>query len=359
MNSHTIFDELDQAIEQMLAGPDAVKPAVQDEVGELLDIVSDLRHLPRPDFKMQLKAELEWQSWSPTARPRSTPSARRAAVADANVMPALAGNGYGLYPIHRSNFVASVLLHAAALVIFVGLGVVMAQHHGEHNLQDGTKVTLLAPYQPMTPAAQKKPGGGGGGGERRKLQTSAGGAPKTSMRAQLAPPVVVRPKEESKIMAEPTVVAELKLPDSPKVSDQLSKLMAPSSGPGTGSGVGSGSGGGYGSGRGRGYGPGNDYGSGGGKAGIGHITTPKLIYSPDPEFSEEARKAKYQGVVIMTVLVGADGRIHDARITRSLGMGLDEKALETVKLWKFDPAKTIDGNPVAVYASIEVNFRLY
>ena len=124
-------------------------------------------------------------------------------------------------------------------------------------------------------------------------------------------------------------------------------------------GVGSGSGGGYGSGRGRGYGPGNDYGSGGGKAGIGHITTPKLIYSPDPEFSEEARKAKYQGVVVMTVLVGADGRIHDARITRSLGMGLDEKAMETVKLWKFDPAKTSDGNPVAVYASIEVNFRLY
>ena len=135
--------------------------------------------------------------------------------------------------------------------------------------------------------------------------------------------------------------------------------MEPSSGTGSGSGVGSGSGGGYGPGQGRGVGRGDNYGYGGGVAGNGHITTPKLIYSPDPEFSEEARKAKYQGVVIMTVLVGADGRVHNAQITRSLGMGLDEKALETVKLWKFDPARASDGNPVAVYASIEVNFRLY
>src|SRR5437763_274593 len=242
MNRNNIFDELDQAIEQMLAEPDGEKPAVQDEVGELLNIASDLRHLPRPDFKMQLKAELEWQSWSPAARPRSTPSVRWSPVADANVMPTLAGNGYGLYPIHRSNFVASVLLHAAALVVFVGLGVVMAQHHGEHNAQDGTKVILLAPYLPTTPGIDKKAGGGGGGGERSRLQTSAGGPPKTSMDAQLAPPVVVRPKDESKLMAEPTVVADLKVPDSAKVGDQLSRQMAPSSGPGTRDVVGSGPG---------------------------------------------------------------------------------------------------------------------
>ncbi|HEV2964881.1 MAG TPA: energy transducer TonB [Candidatus Angelobacter sp.] len=358
MNRHNIFDELDQAIEQMLAEPDGEKPAVQDEVGELVDIASDLRHLPRPDFKMQLKAELEWQSWSPTARSKSTPSAR-AQMADASVMPTLAGNSYGLYPIHRSNFVASVLLHAAALVIFVGLGVVMAQHHGEHNLQDGTKVTLLAPYLPTTPGIDKKPGGGGGGGERSKLQTSAGEPPKTSMQAQLAPPVVERPREESKLMAEPTVVADLKVPDSAKVGDQLSRLMAPSAGPGTRAGVGSGSGHGVGPGDGDGLGPGNNYGHGGGIGGNGHITTPKLIYSPDPEFSEEARKSKHQGVVVMTVLVGTDGKVHDARVTQSLGMGLDEKAMETVKLWKFEPARASDGTLVAVYASIEVNFRLY
>jgi TonB family protein len=176
---------------------------------------------------------------------------------------------------------------------------------------------------------------------------------------QLAPPVVIRPKEESKIMVEPTVVADLKLPQAPQIGDQLSKLMTPSSGTGVGSGVGTGSGGGYGSGHGRGYGPGNGYGSGGGEGGYGGASQPKLIYSPDPEFSEEARKAKYQGVVVLRVLVGADGRVHNAQVARSLGMGLDEKALETVRLWKFEPARTKDGKAVDVLASIEVNFRLY
>jgi TonB family protein len=292
-----------------------------------------------------------------------TPSQRKALVrksrpAEANIMPTLSGNGYGIYPIRRANFAASVLLHVAAMVIFVALGAMVVQNRPKDHSQAGS-VILLSRYQPMASAAQKKPGGGGGGGERSKLQASAGGPPKASMRAQLAPPVVIRPKEESQIMAEPTVVADLKLPDSLKVGDRLSKAMAPSNGPGVGSGVGSGSGGGYGAGHGTGVGRGDNYGYGNGVGGNGHITTPKLIYSPDPEFSEEARKSKHQGVVVMTVLVGTDGRIHDAQVTQSLGMGLDEKALETVKLWKFEPARASDGSPVAVYASIEVNFRLY
>jgi protein TonB len=364
MNNPTIFDELDQAIDQMMAEPDAARAGARAEIGELLDLASDLRHLPRPDFKMRLKAELEWQNWSPVAGPRlETPSQRGALVrksrpAEANIMPTLSGNGYGIYPIRRANFAASVLLHAAAMVIFAALGAMVMQNRPKDHSQAGS-VVLLSRYQPMASAAQKKPGGGGGGGERSKLQLSAGGPPKASMHAQLAPPVVIRPKEESKIMAEPTVVADLKLPDSLKVGDRLSKAMAPSNGPGVGSGVGSGSGGGYGAGHGRGVGRGDNYGYGGAAEGNGRITTPKLIYSPDPEFSEEARKSKHQGVVVMTVLVGTDGRIHDAQVTQSLGMGLDEKALETVKLWKFEPARASDGSPVAVYASIEVNFRLY
>ncbi|HEV3036826.1 MAG TPA: energy transducer TonB [Candidatus Angelobacter sp.] len=355
MNSHTVFDELDQAIDQMMT--EGEKPVVQDEIGELLKIASDLRHLPRPDFKMQLKAELEWQSWAPIASPASISSKDRAPIADADMLPTLSGNGYGLYPIRRANFAVSVLLHAAAMVAFLVLGVVIVQNRAKTN-QEGPLVTLLTPTTYSVPAAQKKPGGGGGGGERNKLQTSAGGPPKTSMRQQLAPPTAVLPKDESKIMVEPTVVADLKLPDSEKVGDQISKLMQPSSGTGSGSGVGSGQGGGVGPGRGLGYGPGNGYGHGGGPGGNALIK-PKLIYSPDPEFSEEARKAKFQGIVQMTVLVGVDGHVHDPHITRSLGMGLDEKALETVKQWKFEPAKASDGTPVAVYASIEVNFRLY
>lgn len=357
MNSHSVFDELDQAIEQMMVDPDGGKPVVGNEVEELLDIASELRCLPRPDFKMQLRAELEWQRWSPTARLRSKAASRRAVDSEANVMPTLSGTGYGMYPMHRANFAASVVLHAAALLILVGLGTYVVQKHAKE-AGDVNTITILTPYRPMAAAANKKYGGGGGG-ENSKLRASAGAPPKASMQPQLAPPVVVRPKDESKIMAEPTITADLKAVESTTVGDQLSKLTVPSAGAGTGSGVGSGSGGGYGSGNGRGRGPGSDYGVGGGTGGNGRVTTPKLIFSPDPEFSEEARKVKHQGVVVMTVLVGTDGRIHQAQITRSLGMGLDEKALETIKLWKFEPARTADGTPVAVYASIEVNFRLY
>jgi len=83
-----------------------------------------------------------------------------------------------------------------------------------------------------------------------------------------------------------------------------------------------------------------------------------VIYDPDPQYSEEARKAKYQGTVVRWAVIGPDGRPRELRAARSLGMGLDEKAIEAVKLWRFEPAMK-DGRPVAVQINIEVNFRLY
>jgi protein TonB len=265
------------------------------------------------------------------------------------------GAGYGIYQARAENYILSFVSHVAIVAMVLWLYHITLQH-AKPPVKNET-VTLLTPYLPMVPA--KKTGGGGGGGEASKLQASLGGPPKTSMKPQLAPPVVIPPKEVSKIMVEPTIVADLKIPQTNQVGDQLSKLMAPSSGTGVGSGVGSGSGGGYGSGNGRGYGPGSGYGYGGGTGGNGGISQPRVIYSPDPEFSEEARKAKYQGVVVLRVLVGSDGRVHNAQVARSLGMGLDEKALEAVRLWKFEPARAKDGKAVDVYASIEVNFHLY
>jgi TonB family protein len=90
----------------------------------------------------------------------------------------------------------------------------------------------------------------------------------------------------------------------------------------------------------------------------GGISAPRPIYDPDPEYSEEARHAKYQGTVLLWVIVGPDGRPHDIRVQRSLGMGLDEKAIEAVRQWKFEPSMK-DGHPVAVQVNIEVSFRLY
>ena len=88
------------------------------------------------------------------------------------------------------------------------------------------------------------------------------------------------------------------------------------------------------------------------------MSPPKGLYEPDPEYSEEARKAKYQGVCVVQLVVGTDGRAHDVRIERSLGLGLDEKAIEAVNQWKFEPGRK-DGNPVATIINVEVTFRLY
>ena len=88
------------------------------------------------------------------------------------------------------------------------------------------------------------------------------------------------------------------------------------------------------------------------------MSAPRILSDPEPEYSEEARKAKYQGVCVLWLVVGPDGRPRDIKVARSLGLGLDEKAIEAVKNWKFEPAMK-DGKPVAVQINVEVNFHLY
>ena len=90
----------------------------------------------------------------------------------------------------------------------------------------------------------------------------------------------------------------------------------------------------------------------------GGVIAPRVIYSPDPVFSEEARKAKFQGTVVLWLIVGVDGRTRDIRIQRSLGMGLDENAIDAIRRWRFEPGRK-GGVPVAVQVNIEVNFQLY
>jgi TonB family protein len=87
------------------------------------------------------------------------------------------------------------------------------------------------------------------------------------------------------------------------------------------------------------------------------VAAPKLLYKQDPEYSEEARIAKVEGTVLVNVVVGTDGLAHDISIVRGIGSGLDQKAIEAVAKWHFQPG-TLNGEPVAVRASIEINFRL-
>lgn len=254
----------------------------------------------------------------------------------------------------------SLLIHGVviALVIFAGTN---------KTVQTTVKnaVVLVAPDLAPLPAMAKKEkpmGGGGGGGDRSPLPATKGKLPKIAPR-QFAPPMAVVNNPNPKLVMEPTIVVQ---PDTPlpqlnatTFGDPFSKMTGPpSSGPGSGSGIGTGSGGGVGPGRGPGVGPGSGGGFGGGVYRIGGgVSEPIPIYKPEPEYSEEARKAKFQGVVLLRIVVDEQGRTRDIQIIRPLGLGLDEKAIEAVQKWRFRPSLK-DGRPVAVVANVEVNFRL-
>jgi bla regulator protein blaR1 len=90
----------------------------------------------------------------------------------------------------------------------------------------------------------------------------------------------------------------------------------------------------------------------------GDVSAPKLVFAPDPVFSEEAKRAKYQGVCVLSTVVDAVGNSQRVHVVRHLGKGLDEKAVEAVQKYKFEPAMRF-GKPVAVEVNIEVNFRVY
>src|SRR5579872_991167 len=208
---------------------------------------------------------------------------------------------------------------------------------------------------------QRRGGGGRGGGDRSPLPPTRGQAPKFSPR-QFTPPLQVINNQNPILQMEPTLIGDpnIQLPKNnlPQWGDPLAKIGPPSNGPGSGGGIGSGSGGGIGSGKGGGFGPGEGGGVGGGVFRVGGgVTAPSLLSKVEPEYSEEARKAKYQGTVLLYVEVDPTGKAVNPRVVRSLGLGLDEKAIEAVRKWKFRPGYK-DGKAVTVAATIEVNFRL-
>jgi TonB family protein len=276
-----------------------------------------------------------------------------------NILPTLFGEGYGTYRTRPSAFVASFFVNIVAAALLIWSGHWMVEHRQEIKQQVVGLVTDISPY--ILPEAKDQAGGGGGGGDRDKLQASKGNLPKLA-KDQITPPAVIVRNEAPKLAVDPSVVVppSIPLPTGGQLGDPMSNILGPlSSGTGSGGGIGSGSGGGVGSGHGAGVGPGYGGGIGGGIYRVGGgVSAPRALYAPDPEYSEEARKAKYQGTVVLWVVVGADGRPRDIRIARSVGMGLDEKAIEAVRQWRFEPARR-DGTPVAVQINVEVSFRLY
>ena len=90
----------------------------------------------------------------------------------------------------------------------------------------------------------------------------------------------------------------------------------------------------------------------------GGVSAPEVIFQVDPEFSEEARKAKFSGDLYVSVIVDEQGRPTHVRVVRAIGMGLDEKAIEAVKQYKFKPAM-LHGKPVKVAVDVNVRFQIF
>ena len=269
---------------------------------------------------------------------------------------------WGFYNYKKNGALGSTAAHVIVIALIIG-GTILGRRIVTKVEAKPAVTQLVDPgdFIPLKPA-KTQAGGGGGGGDHDVLQASRGKLPKFAL-IQITPPAAVIRNPNPKLAFEPTVLGppdiKVAMNNMPNLGDPKSNAVIPSNGTGSGSGIGSGSGGGVGSGNGRGVGPGDEAGMGGGvyRPGRG-VTPPRVIYQTDPEFSEEARKAKYQGTCVLSVTVDANGRPTNIHVLNSLGMGLDEKAMESVRNWKFEPGKK-DGHDVAVEIAVEVDFHLY
>ncbi|HEX9733349.1 MAG TPA: TonB family protein [Thermoanaerobaculia bacterium] len=89
----------------------------------------------------------------------------------------------------------------------------------------------------------------------------------------------------------------------------------------------------------------------------GDVNAPEKVFAPQPQYTEIARKARVQGVVIVQAIIDKEGNVTNVKVLKGLSMGLDDEAVKAIKKWKFEPA-TLNGKPVDVYYNLTVNFRL-
>jgi len=197
--------------------------------------------------------------------------------------------------------------------------------------------------------------GSGSGGNRDPLPATSGRLPALSS-IQLLKPSLPQ-KMDPRLAVPPTILD----PDAPAVLTAVADIGLPwmkektdSAGPGTGNSIGKGKG--------------DSVGDGGnGLVGEGFssapyhagFSRPSCVYCPNPQYTDEARASKVQGSVTLEVLVAADGRAAQVHLTKGIGMGLDERSLQMVRGWRFNPARDAAHRPIAGWITIEVLFRLY
>jgi protein TonB len=276
--------------------------------------------------------------------------------------PVEVGEVFRDYKFRSSSVGISVLVHVGMIAAMLFLPMLFLSNSRKVKSNE-TKISLLDPSSLLLnlPKSAEKSGGGGGGGRREQTPASLGKLPRPADR-QLTPPVPKVVNPDPILPVEPTVIvpqlAQLPTLNLPNYGDPTGIPGPPSSGPGTGGGIGTGTGGGVGPGKGGGVGPGEGGGIGGGIFRVGGgVSAPTVVFRVEPTYSEEARKAKYQGVVVLSAIVRKDGSIEILKVVRGLGLGLDENAIQALKQWKFRPGMR-NGIPVDVALNIEVNFSL-
>jgi TonB family protein len=266
----------------------------------------------------------------------------------------------------------SVILHIAVVA-----GLYLLVHEwNKPGPQNENVVYVNSPIVSPFEGDGRDGGGGGGGGKNQPMPPATGRMPETT-RVQMIPPDPENPKPLMPAEDLLAQVASVQMPiDIPQdQSLPIGDLTAPpngsmSSGPGSGGGIGTGRGTGVGPGTGAGVGPGSGGGMGGGSGGgigsgqgpyvVGNgVKGPVILQQPLPNYTEEARKARAEGIVLIQAVVRKDGTVDNFKVLRGLGYGLDESAIRTIAdKWRFKPG-TLNGMPVDVQANIEVSFRLY
>ena len=255
----------------------------------------------------------------------------------------------------------SVMAHAAIAVLGLVAWTAASKPFPKMPPSGFIDVSLYAPSRLVLPPS--KDPGGGGGGRRQPTPPSLGKLPRAAG-VQLTPPDPEPPKNlQPELIAEPTVIA-LQLPPPRlnllNIGDPDGIVGPPSSGPGTGNGIGDGDGNGIGPSRGPGVGPGDPNGTGrpgSPRSSGGDLVRPVLVSQILPEYSEDARRARLQGRVILDTIVLEDGSVKVVRVIQGVGFGLDEQAIAAVLQWRFRPGR-VNGRPAPMAMNVEVNFNL-
>jgi TonB family protein len=274
-------------------------------------------------------------------------------------------------------------LHAAmltAIALLTSLGMARTQAPAEARSGDLHMVFLVSPG----------PGGGGGGGgmkqaappppaERKGVERLRSPVavhhPVTRVAAEhrtppprVEPPPIVRPAEPPPV-ARADAMQPVFAPVVPAAPDPRDRAGLPwraapaleradSHGPGSGGGIGAGQGAGLGESAGTGIGPGSGGGTGGGpyRPGAG-IAAPSIQREVRPDYTDEGRRRAIEGEVVLEIVVRADGSVGSVKLLQGLGAGLDQRAIDAVRQWRFNPAKRY-GTPVDVMVEVSVEFRL-